>query len=69
MTFLELFDLIDSHPLPVLAYFTGLPVLAWAVSRYRSGAQFQYSPLLWLYSAILYGVCMPGIIAAVALRG
>lgn len=67
MTLLELFDLIDRHPLPVLAYFAGLPLMAWAFSHYRSAVPLRESPLRWLYSAILYGVCMPGIIAAVAL--
>lgn len=67
MTLLELSALMDLHPLPVLTYFTGLPALAWSVTYYRGGKPLQQSPLRWLYSVILYGVCVPGIIAAVVL--
>lgn len=65
MTLQQLFAAIDQHPLPVLAYFTGLPLLAWVTGRLRGTSPLNQSPLRWLYSAILYAVCVPGIAAAV----
>lgn len=65
MNLQELFAHIDRHPLPVLAYFIGLPSLAWAVGRWHGAGPLYDSPLRWLYSAVLYGVCVPGILAVV----
>ncbi|CAG0968228.1 hypothetical protein GPROT1_01344 [Gammaproteobacteria bacterium] len=65
MNLQELFTQIDKHPLPVLAYFIGLPLLAWAAGHWYGGGPLYKSPLRWLYSAILYGVCVPGMVAAV----
>lgn len=64
MTLQALFAAIDQHPLPVLAYFIGLPTLAWLAGRLHRGPLHQ-SPVRWLYSAVLYAVCVPGIAAAV----
>jgi len=66
MSLQDLFAQLDRHPVPVLAYFIGLPLLAWAAGRWHGAGPLYDSPLRWLYSAILYGVCLPGIVAAVA---
>ncbi len=65
MNLQELFALIDQHPLPVSAYFIGLPLLAWAAGRWHGRGPLYDSPLRWLYSVVLYGVCVPGIAVAV----
>lgn len=66
MTLQELLFSLDENPLPVLAYFTALPALAWLAGRFHPPGAVYDSPVRWLYSGILYGVCLPGIIAAVA---
>jgi hypothetical protein len=66
MTLQELLAALDAHPLPVLAYFIVLPALAWLAGRFHTRGAVYDSPLRWLYSAVLYGVCLPGLIAAVA---
>lgn len=67
MTLHELLVRLDANPLPVLGYFTILPALAWLAGRFHArGSALHDSPLRWLYSVVLYGVCLPGIIAAVA---
>ena len=65
MSLQELFAQIDRHPLPALAYFIGLPLVAWLAGRWHGGGPLYDSPLRWLYSAILYGVCVPGVAVAV----
>lgn len=67
MTLLDLFALLDRHPFPVLAHGIGLPALAFAVSHYRDAVPLESSPVRWLYSAILYAVCLPGLVATVAI--
>lgn len=66
MTLQELLAALDANPLPVLAYFIALPALAWLAGRFHTRGAVYDSPLRWLYSAVLYGVCLPGLIAAVA---
>jgi hypothetical protein len=67
MTLNDLLSLIDAHPGPVLAYFLALPALAWVAGRLHPGRYLQESPVRWLYSAVLFGACIPGTLAAVAL--
>lgn len=67
MNLYELLELIDTHPWPVLAYFIGLPLLAWLAGGLHARGAAYASPVRWLYSAVIYGVAVPGIIAAVAL--
>lgn len=66
MTLQELLATLDDHPIPVLAYFVALPALAWLGGRFHTRGFVYDSPVRWLYSLLLYGVCLPGIIAAVA---
>jgi hypothetical protein len=66
MNLQELLASIDAHPAPVLAYFTVLPALAWVGGRFHTRGAVYDSPVRWLYSAALYLVCIPGIVAAVA---
>lgn len=67
MTLQDLLFEIDTHPWPVLAYFIGLPLLAWLGGRLHSPGWAYASPVRWLYTLVLYGTSVPGIIAAVAL--
>lgn len=67
MSLQELLGWIDAHPGPVLAYFIGLPLLAWLGGRLHPHGQVYDSPVRWLYTLVLYGTCVPGVIAAVAL--
>jgi hypothetical protein len=66
MTLQELLLLIDGHPVPVLAYFLALPVLAWIAGRLHTRSTLYDSPVRWLYTAVVYAACVPGIVAAVA---
>ena len=67
MTLQDLLGLIDSHPVPVAAYFLGLPLLAYLTGRLHPRGALYASPLRWVYSAVLFGVGVPGLLALVAL--
>lgn len=49
-----------------MLYFIGLPALAWVAKLWHGDGPIQGSPLRWLYSAVMHGVCLPGILAAAA---
>lgn len=66
MTLQDLLRLIDGHPVPVTLYFVALPLLAWLAGRLHPQGSLSDSPIRWLYSAVLIGVGVPGLIAAVA---
>lgn len=67
MTLQDLLAGIDRHPLPTLAYFLSLPLLAWLAGRFHARGTVHASPLRHAYSALLFLACIPGILAAVAL--
>ena len=63
MTLQELSTLIDRNPTPTLVYFLALPCLAWLLGLSQKSSPIQPSPLRWVYSIILFGVCLPGLLA------
>jgi hypothetical protein len=63
MTLRELFDYLSANPALVAAYFLFFPALAW-LSGYFGKQEGHLSPWKYLYSALVYGVCIPGIFAA-----
>jgi predicted Na+-dependent transporter len=66
MTLQELLAALDAHPLPVIAYFLSLPAIAWLTGRFHAHGSVYGSPLRWLYAGVLYGACLPGLVAAIA---
>ncbi len=67
MTLQEFVARLDAHPPAMLAYGIGLPLLAWGIGRFRGAQPLQDSPWRWLYSAIVFGACVPGLLAAAML--
>lgn len=63
MTLRELFDYLNANPLSVAAYFLLLLFMAILAGLLGKGEGHQ-SPWKYLYSAIVYMVCVPGIFAA-----
>lgn len=63
MTLRELFDYLNTNPLSVAAYFLLLLFTAILAGFLGKGEGHQ-SPWKYLYSAIVYMVCVPGIFAA-----
>jgi len=63
MTLRELFDYLNANPLSVAAYFLLLLFTAILAGLLGKGEGHQ-SPWKYLYSAIVYMVCVPGIFAA-----
>lgn len=62
MTLSEFFDYLGSHPFVMLAYFIGIPFTALLAGVMGRGEGNQ-SPWKYLYSALIYMVCVPGIFA------
>lgn len=63
MTLRELFDYLSANPLMVAAYFLLLLIIAILAGMMARG-EGHLSPWKYLYSAIVYLVCIPGIFAA-----
>ncbi|MFN0213521.1 MAG: hypothetical protein ACKVT2_04640 [Saprospiraceae bacterium] len=63
MTLRELFDYLSANPLSIAAYFSILLVTAILAGTLGKGEGHR-SPWKYLYSAIVYLVCVPGIFAA-----
>lgn len=63
MTLRELFDYLSANPLTVVAYFSLLLITAILAGIMGKG-EGHLSPWKYLYSAIVYLVCVPGIFAA-----
>lgn len=63
MTLREFFDFLSQNPLVVLAYFLGIPFTAILAGILGKGEGNQ-SPWKYLYSTLIYLVCVPGIFAA-----
>ncbi len=62
MTLTEFFDWVSIHPGWVLGYFIVLPLLALIVGRI-AGDNAIYSPWNYIFSALIYLVCVPGLFA------
>ena len=67
MTLQDLLNLIDSRPLPTLAYFLSLPLSAWLAGRFHPRGNVHTAPLRYTYSTLLFLTSIPGILATVAL--
>lgn len=63
MTLRELFDYLDANPVTVAGYFLLLLITAILAGMIGKG-EGHLSPWKYLYSAIVYLVCVPGIFAA-----
>lgn len=63
MTLRELFDYLNTNPLSVVAYFLLLLITAVLAGFFGKG-EGHLSPWKYLYSAIIYLVCVPSIFAA-----
>jgi hypothetical protein len=63
MTLRELFDYLSDNPLVVAAYFSLLLITA-ILAGIMGRGEGHLSPWKYLYAAIVYLVCVPGIFAA-----
>ena len=63
MTLRELFDYLSANPFLVVAFFLGLPFVALLAGIVAKG-EGHLSPWKYLYSALVYLACIPGIFAA-----
>ncbi|MFZ4475777.1 MAG: hypothetical protein ACOYPR_11330 [Saprospiraceae bacterium] len=62
MTLREFFDYLGAHPFIVLAYFLGIPFTA-LLAGFMGKGEGHLSPWKYLYSVLIYLVCVPGIFA------
>jgi hypothetical protein len=65
MTTRELIQLTDRHPLALAAAFVIPPVAAWVIGRVHERGRGGASPWKYLYSALVYFACVPGMFAGV----
>jgi hypothetical protein len=63
MTLRELFDYLSANPAVMLMYFIGIPFTAFLAGILGKG-EGHLSPWKYLYSTLIYLVCVPGIFAA-----
>lgn len=63
MTLREFFDFIDANPTLPVAFFAAIPVTA-LLAGWISREDGRLSPWKYLYSVLIYMVCIPGIFAA-----
>lgn len=63
MTLRELFDYLNANPMAVVAYFFLILITA-LLAGFMGKGEGHLSPWKYLYSAIVYLVCVPGIFAA-----
>ncbi len=62
MTLQELFDLIAGHPAYILFYFAIIPFAGFMAGLLSKG-EGHLAPWKFLYSILIYAVCIPGIFA------
>lgn len=60
MTLREFFDYLGEHPLLILAYFLIIPFTA-LLAGWLGKGEGHLSPWKYLYSLLVFGVCIPGI--------
>ena len=65
MTTRELIQWAGQHQLVLLVTFIVPPVLAWIAGKVHGREQGRLSPWKYLYSVLVYFVCVPGIFSAV----
>jgi hypothetical protein len=62
MTLGEFFEYLSAQPIVVMAFFIGVPLTALLVGWIAKG-EGHVSPWKYLYSLLVYAVCIPGILA------
>lgn len=62
MTLQEFFNLLADNPLWILSYFLLIPFTAWLAGTLGKG-EGHLEPWTYLYSLLLYLVCIPGVFA------
>ncbi len=62
MTLQEFFNFIVSNPVWIISYFLLIPFTAWLAGIFGKG-EGQLDPWKYLYSTLIYLVCVPGIFA------
>ena len=62
MTLGEFFELCGRNPMLVLGYFILIPLIA-LLAMFFSKGEGHLSPWKYLYSVLIYLVCIPGIFA------
>jgi len=65
MTTRELIQLAGQHPLVLSGYFVAPPALAFVLGRVHGPSKGGLSPWKYVYSILIYVVCVPGLLAAV----
>lgn len=65
MTLRELIELSDRAPLIVIAVFVVLPLIAWLCGRLNKNPGEITTGWRYVYSVLVYLVCVPGMFAAV----
>ncbi|MEZ4920534.1 MAG: hypothetical protein R2792_15640 [Saprospiraceae bacterium] len=62
MTLSEFFTYVSENPMPIVAFFIFIPLVALMVGFFGKNKGHE-SPWKYVYSALIYGVCIPGIFA------
>ncbi len=60
MTLREFFDYLGAHPLIVVGFFLLIPLIA-LLAGWMGRGEGHLSPWRYLYSLLVYAVCIPGI--------
>lgn len=60
MTLQELFQFLGDHPLYITGFFLLMPVIA-LMANWVCAGQGHLSPWKYLYSALIFAVCVPGV--------
>jgi hypothetical protein len=62
MTLQDFFHLLGQNPSYILTYFTAIPLIA-LLTNFMGKGEGHLSPWRYLYAALIFGVCIPGIFA------
>lgn len=62
MTLQEFFQLLGQNPSYILTYFAAIPLIA-LLTNFMGQGEGHLSPWRFLYSVLIYAVCIPGIFA------
>jgi len=65
MTTRDLIELAGQHPAVLLIAFVLPPLIAWLAGKVHGKEQGKLAPWKYLYSALVYLVCIPGMFAGV----
>lgn len=65
MTIQDLIQLANGHVLALLIFFVVPPILAWVCGRIHGFGNGSTSPWKYIYSVLVYAVCIPGLFSSV----